>query len=108
MNKLSTMIVPAMLLAYMYFVYSKTQPAPVGDDSHDEGTMCPNCPINKKTPTATIAPPSEHCGEDLRGLDVKHPDDAVIAYQRQQEDFARRKLTNPELVPVLRSIASRS
>ena len=110
MNKFEIMLVPATaMLAYLYFVYHKTA-APIqnGDDSHDDGNPCPSCPINKAIPTATIAPPSEHCGEDLRGLNVRHPDDAVEAYHRQQRDFMRRKLTNPELAPVLRSIAARS
>ena len=104
MNKFEIMMVAAtMMLAYLYFVYSKTKPQ--GKWLSEEGDPCPRCPLTKDVPVTSVAPPSEHCGEDLQGLDVHTPDDAVKAYHYQQEAFTQRKLANPELAPVLRAIA---
>ena len=93
------MAVPAaMLLGYLYFVYNKTK----GDDETDD--PCSVCPLTKTVPVAAVAPPPEHCGEDLRTPNVAHPDDAVRGYHMQQEADTFRKLSNPELEPVLRSL----
>ena len=104
MNKFDTMMVAAaLMLAYLYFVYSKTTTQ--GKWLSEEGEPCPRCPLTKTVPITSVAPPPEHCGEDMRGLDVHTPDDAVKAYQLQQEAATRRKLANPDLAPVLRAIS---
>ena len=109
----------AVVLAYMYFVHRKTAPpeipastdtasVPAALDPDGGGDKaiggCKTCPINRTVPTTPIAPPSEHCNEDLRPTNVRHPDDAVRAYQAQQQAFQLRKLNNPELDPIKRAI----
>jgi hypothetical protein len=88
------MIVPMLMAAYVAFVWMKTlKPSPP-----------PEVPQKKNVPVASVAPPHAHCGEDLRGVDPQSPDDAVVQYQQYEQAITYRKLANPELAAVLRSL----
>ena len=88
------MFVPMLMVAYVAFVWMQTtKPSPP-----------PEVPQKKNVPVASVAPPHEHVGEDLRGVDPEHPDDAVEQYQQHEHFKNRGKLANPDLAPVLRSL----